>query len=186
MHSLVPSLHIKRQQTSKQHQDGPPALPEPHSGTKQQDLQARVKRIDTVIKQLAQRTTLMRATGLGAIDRVESLVDEQAGGPGGVDPGRAVEIQARSEVEHREQVGDDEAEARQRDHVGRHAEGEQLNDLVPPVRLEDVARQQRAVDALRGSNQQDGLDPWREEKSVNYPSTCIHSASSAALVGCSP
>jgi hypothetical protein len=56
-------------------------------------------------------------------------------------------VQGRGVVEHGEDVDDDESEAGQGDGVGSHAEREELDDLAPPVWLEDIAGDETSIDA---------------------------------------
>lgn len=74
-----------------------------------------------MIEELAQGPRLLGAARLGAVDGVEGLVEEEANGPGGVDPARAVEVEGRVVVEEGQNIDDDEGEA---------GEGDLLSELV--------------------------------------------------------
>ncbi len=99
-----------------------------------------------VVEQLAQGPALASAARLCPIDRVKGLVQEQAGGPAVVDPRRAVAVEAGRVPQQRQEVGHDEAEARQRDEVGRHAGGEAVDHHARVEGLEDVLGRQTPVD----------------------------------------
>lgn len=60
---------------------------------------------------------MLGAPGLGAVAGVEGLVEEEAEGPGGVDPGRAVGVEGGVVVEEGGDVEEDEEEAAEGDEV---------------------------------------------------------------------
>lgn len=64
-----------------------------------------------MVKQFAQWTALTRPAGLSPVHRVESLVEEQANGPGQVNPRGAVGIEVWIVPQHREDIGNHEAKA---------------------------------------------------------------------------
>ena len=103
--------------TGKQRQDCFPALSKIHSRREKKHLQRCVDSIDTMVKQLAQRTTLVGSSCLTSIDRIECLVEKQTYRPAQVNPGRAVLIQRGCVPEQRNEVRDNEAKARESDLV---------------------------------------------------------------------
>lgn len=140
-------LRRGRKRTGKEREDSHPALPHVLTRGKDQNLQTRVQRINTMIKQLPQRATLPRPPRLAAIDRIERLVQEQADGPAVVDPAGAVLVEGGVVPEQGEEVRDDEEEAGEGDEVGGHGHGEALDDDVGVEGLEDVFGGEGVVDA---------------------------------------
>lgn len=84
---------------------------------------------------------------LRAIDGVKGLVEEEADGPGIVDPRRAVLVQGGVVPEEGEEVEDDEHEAAQGDQVRGHGHGEALDDHIGVEGLQDVLGRERVIDA---------------------------------------
>ena len=89
----------------------------------------------------------MRSPRLGAVYRVEGLVEEEAQSPGCVDPGWHVLVEGRVVPEEGEEVDDDEAEAGEGDGIGRHGEGEAADYYIVVEGLEDVPGDEGVVDA---------------------------------------
>lgn len=82
---------------------------------------------------------------LGAVDSIESLVEEEADGPAVVDPRRAVLIESRVVPQERQDIENDEQEACQCNQIGCHAHWKQLDNEIVVKRLKDVFGCQRPV-----------------------------------------
>lgn len=89
---LVPGLDVEGEQAGEESHNRLPALAEVHGSREDQDLKRGVDGIDAVVEQLTERATLTSAAGLGAVNGVEGLVQEQTDCPAVVDPGRAINI----------------------------------------------------------------------------------------------
>lgn len=144
--------------TSEKSHDGHPALAHVLGSGKDEDFEGSVASIDAMVKEFAERTGLSRSSSdryrvsciltcradmhvysrLTTINGIKSLIQEQAGCPAIVDPGRTVLVQCRIIPQHCQDVCHDKHEARQRDKVGRHAHGETLDDYICVEGLEDV------------------------------------------------
>lgn len=85
---------------------------------------------------------------LRAINSIESLVQEQANRPTGINPRRTILIQGRIVPKQRQDVDHDEGEADQGDHVRGHPHGKTFYDKVGIEGLEDITRQERMVNTL--------------------------------------
>lgn len=133
--------------TSEEGCDSHPALSHVLTGSEDQDLETSVERIDAVVKQLAQRTALLRPPSLATVDGIESLVQEQAEGPAVIDPAGAILVEGGVVPQQGEEVDDDEHEAREGDEVGRHAHRKALDDHICVKGLEDVFRGEGPIDA---------------------------------------
>ena len=88
-----------------------PALTEIHRSGKDDGLKRCVQRVNTMIEQFSQWPALLRSPRLRAIDSIKRLVQEQANGPAGIHPRRAVLIESRRVPQEGKEVCDDETKS---------------------------------------------------------------------------
>ena len=100
-----------------------------------------------MIEQFPQRPTLMCPPRLRPIHSIESLIQKQSYSPRSVHPSRHILVERRVVPKERQEIQDDEAEAGERDGVGRHGHGEAFYGDVVVEGLEDVFRDEGVVDA---------------------------------------
>lgn len=96
--------------TSKQGEDGFPALPQVHCGRKQQNFECSIDSVNSMVEELTERSTLMCSACLASVHSVKGLVQEQTNSPASIHPWRTVLVEGRCVPKHCEEVCNNEAE----------------------------------------------------------------------------
>lgn len=82
---------------------------------------------------------------LTTIHSIKSLIQEQANAPTEIDPRRTILIQRRVIPQQRQEISNDEKEARQGNQIRRHPHGKALDNDIGVEGFEHIAGEQRVV-----------------------------------------